>query len=97
MLCMHYIVVSVLGRAQMDDATKKPPSFTSRYIISAILIRLVVRMFLANAGDGVQGYAIPILGAFVVAYMWPFVLERRAYEREDYEPKETDSKMEDLK
>jgi hypothetical protein len=76
---------------RMEPEKSKAGSFFGRYLISAIAIRLLLRVFWSDIGDA-QGYAIPALGGIVVAAFLPAILEHRKWENaaEEQESSEPD-------
>lgn len=74
----------------MPERDEKKTSFTSRYVISVIVIRILGRVLWSNARS-LQNYLVPLLGAAAVSYVWPHILERRSYEKRTQEQNEAEA------
>jgi hypothetical protein len=53
-----------------------------RYGLVAILIRVLMRGFMSDAGQ-TQTIAVPLLGAALVAWLWPHVAKQRMREKNE--------------
>lgn len=60
------------------------------YVLSAILIRVLIQVFMSDAGQA-QSIAIPILGAAMVVWVWPHIVRHRMLDRtQEVEPDQQD-------